>query len=181
MSQKIPGKLKVITPKVMNGIMGVNALRSFVEKEEIDVLCIDQHSLLEDDRNARDPVVRAANISKDLKRLQVLKRIPIIAVSQANRAIADDGKMGLENIAQSDRIGQDSTIVLGLDQKDGVLSVHLLKSRDSERGNTLKYALDFDKGIYTFIPNESDGGAEDRYQDVKDRYNTDSDYGSDEF
>ena len=182
MSKDIPGKIKVITPKAVNGIMGVNSLRAFVEKEKIDILCIDQHSLLEDDRNARDPVVRAANISKDLKRLQVLKRIPIIAVSQANRSIGEDGKLGLENIAQSDRIGQDSTIVIGLDQKDGVLSMHLLKSRDSERGNTLKYALDFDKGTYTFIPNENDGLTTSEDCDaVRDRYEVSYDMGGDEF
>ena len=33
------------------------------------MLCIDQHSLLEDDRNARNPVEKASNISKDLKNL----------------------------------------------------------------------------------------------------------------
>lgn len=181
MSKDIPGKIKVITPKAVNGIMGVNALRAFVEKEKIDILCIDQHSLLEDDRNAKDVVVRAANISKDLKRLQVLKRIPIVAVSQANRAVAENGTMGLENIAQADRIGQDSTVVIGLEQKDGVLSLHLLKSRDSERGNVLKYALDFDKGGYTFIPNETDGMSDNRYEEVRDRYEPQYDNGGDEF
>ena len=181
MAKDIPGKIKVITPKAVNGIMGVNALRAFVEKEKIDILCIDQHSLLEDDRNAKDVVVRAANITKDLKRLQVLKRIPIVAVSQANRAVAENGTMGLENIAQADRIGQDSTVVIGLEQKDGVLSLHLLKSRDSERGNVLKYALDFDKGGYTFIPNETDGMSDNRYEEVRDRYEPQYDTGGDEF
>ena len=181
MAKDIPGKIKVITPKAVNGIMGVNALRAFVEKEKIDILCIDQHSLLEDDRNAKDVVVRAANISKDLKRLQVLKRIPIVAVSQANRAVAENGTMGLENIAQADRIGQDSTVVIGLEQKDGVLSLHLLKSRDSERGNVLKYALDFDKGGYTFIPNETDGMSDNRYEEVQYRYEPQYDTGGDEF
>ena len=181
MAKDIPGNIKVITPKAVNGIMGVNALRAFVEKEKIDILCIDQHSLLEDDRNAKDVVVRAANISKDLKRLQVLKRIPIVAVSQANRAVAENGTMGLENIAQADRIGQDSTVVIGLEQKDGVLSLHLLKSRDSERGNVLKYALDFDKGGYTFIPNETDGMSDNRYEEVRDRYEPQYDTGGDEF
>ena len=182
MAKNIPGKIKVITPKMVNGIMGVNALRAFIEKEGLDVLCIDQHSLLEDDRNARDSVVRASNISKDLKRLQVLKRIPIIAVSQANRAVNEEGKMGLENIAQADRIGQDSTVVLGLEQKDGVLSIHLLKSRDSEKGSVLKYALDFDKGGYTFIPSEGDGVTSNQdYEDVGSRYDTPYEYGGDEF
>ena len=41
---------------------------------------MDQHSLLEDDKKGRTPVDRAANISKDLKNLQVMKKIPIIAV-----------------------------------------------------------------------------------------------------
>ena len=63
------GTIKVLTPAMINGPAGVQALRSFIEKEKLDILCVDQHSLLDDDRNARDPVTRAANISKDLKNL----------------------------------------------------------------------------------------------------------------
>lgn len=187
MSKNIKGKLKVITPKMFNGTIGVNALRSFIEKEKIDILCIDQHSLLEDDRGSRDPVVRASNISKDLKKLQVLKRIPIISVSQANRQsnkkgeekVEDDDLLSLENISQSDRIGQDSTVVLGLTQKDSVLSIKLIKSRDSIAGTVFKYAVDFDKGIFNYIPSEKDGI--EACEEVKDRYETSYDTGGDEF
>ena len=107
----IKGSLKVLTPAMISGTAGVTALRAFIEKEKLDMLCIDQHSLLDDDRHAKNPVERASNISKDLKNLQVLKRIPIITVSQQNRASTDNG-LNTTMIAQSDRIGQDSTVVL---------------------------------------------------------------------
>ena len=66
---KYSGCIKVLTPAMIDGIAGVNALRAFIEKEQLDILCIDQHSLLDDDRKARNPVERASNISKDLKNL----------------------------------------------------------------------------------------------------------------
>ena len=75
--KKYTGTLKVLTPEMIDGPAGVTALRAFIEKEDLDMLCIDQHSLLEDDRHARTPVEKASNISRDLKNLQVLKKIPI--------------------------------------------------------------------------------------------------------
>jgi len=108
------GTIKVLTPANINGPVGVTALRAFIEKEHLDMLCIDQHSLLDDDRKAKNPVEKAANISKDLKNLQVLKRIPIISVCQQNRSSTEEG-VDTTHIAQSDRIGQDSTVVLAFE------------------------------------------------------------------
>ena len=179
--EEIPGNIFVLTPQMINGAAGVTALRAFIEKQKLDILCVDQHSLLEDDRHARDPVTKAANISRDLKNLQVLKKIPIIAVSQANREIDADKGMGLENVAQSDRIGQDSTVVLGLESKDNVLTVTMLKSRDSANGKKLKYMVDFNKGIFDFIPVEGDATNGSSCESVRDRYGDTVDDGSDEF
>lgn len=151
----IRGSIRVLTPSKINGPAGVTALRAFIEKDKLDMLCIDQHSLLEDDRGAKNPIERAANISKDLKNLQVMKHIPIISVSQQNRNSVENG-VSTANIAQSDRIAQDSTIILFLEQKDGVLTIHLTKSRDSVNARDLKYAVDLDKGIFTFIPEDAD-------------------------
>ena len=153
--EKIPGALKVLTPAMIDGPAGITALRAFIEKEHLDVLYIDQHSLLEDDRKAKNPIEKAANISKDLKNLQVLKKIPIIAVSQQNRSSTEDG-VSTANVAQSDRIAQDSTIVLFLEQKDSVLTMTLVKSRDSVNGKKLNYAIDFNRGIFNFVPTETD-------------------------
>ena len=151
----IKGDIKVLTPDMISGPAGVTALRAFIEKEKLDMLCIDQHSLLEDDRKARNPVDKAANISRDLKNLQVMERIPIIAVSQQNRNSTEEG-IDTTHIAQSDRIGQDSTVILAFHQDGKVLTMILIKSRDSEVGKKLQYAIDLDKGLFTYIPSESD-------------------------
>ena len=119
------GCFKVLTPAMIDGPAGVNALRAFIEKENLDILFVDQHSLLEDDRKARNPVDRASNISKDLKNLQVLKKIPIIAVSQQNRT-SSEGGLSTSQVAQTDRISQDSTLLLFLEQKDDVLTVNIV-------------------------------------------------------
>lgn len=154
---KFKGSIKILTPKSINGVAGVQALRAFVEKDKLDILCVDQHSLLEDDRKAKNAIEKASNISKDLKNLQVIKGIPIITVSQQNREKNDNGIVDTTNISQSDRIGQDSTIVIALEQKDNILTLKLAKTRDScSNNNTLKYYIDFDKGLFQFIPEEKD-------------------------
>ena len=165
------GSLKVLTPTMINGPAGVTALRAFVEKEKLDILFVDQHSLLEDDRKAKNPVEKAANISRDLKNLQVLKQIPIIAVSQQNRSEFNNSP-STANIAQSDRISQDSTIVIFIEQKDGVLTLHLTKARDSVNDKHLKYVCDFDKGIFQFLPN--DGTDAQACEKLKDEFESDN-------
>ena len=169
LKDRFTGCLKVLTPNMINGPAGVTALRAFIEKENLDILCVDQHSLLEDDRKAKNPVEKAANISRDLKNLQVMKKIPIIAVSQQNRSAADEGP-STANVAQSDRISQDSTVIIFLEQKDGILTLNLVKSRDAVNGKKIHYTCDFDKGIFNFIP---EGDAElsgSNGQDLIDEY-----------
>ena len=156
--KRFKGSLKVLTPKMINGPAGVSALRAFIEKDNLDILFIDQHSLLEDDRKARNPVERASNISKDLKNLQVLKRIPIISVSQQNRSSTEDG-VGTEHVAQSDRIAQDSTIILYFKKHkdDKTLNdIYLVKSRDRNKKKKLTYKVDFNLGQFIYIPGENE-------------------------
>lgn len=168
--EKLPtmfkGSIKVLTPAMINGVAGVTALRAFIEKEKLDILCVDQHSLLEDDRKARNPVEKAANISRDLKNLQVIKKIPIIAVSQQNRDSTENG-VTTAHVSQSDRISQDSTILIFLQQRDNVLTLNLVKSRDSGNGAKLQYAIDLNAGIFTFIP---DGTDEDQSEALRREY-----------
>ena len=168
--EKLPtmfkGSIKVLTPAMINGVAGVTALRAFIEKEKLDILCVDQHSLLEDDRRAKSPVEKAANISRDLKNLQVIKKIPIIAVSQQNRESTENGAT-TAHVAQSDRISQDSTILIFLNQRDNVLTLNLVKSRDSGNGAKLQYAIDLNAGIFTFIP---DGTDEDQAEALRREY-----------
>lgn len=180
LSTKFPNScLKIITPKMIGHSATVTDLDGFISKEHLDILFVDQHSLMEDQRGAKDPVTRAANISKDLKNLQVLKQIPIIAVSQMNRNELDDATViDVSHIAQTDRIGQDSTVVLALRQKDHVLTMDIAKARDSGSGSKLKYAIDFDKGVFQFIPNDDDAikggdGCKELQQEYEPNYQYD--------
>ena len=169
---KYEGCIKVLTPNMIDGPAGVSALRAFIEKDNLDILFIDQHSLLEDDRHAKNPVEKASNISKDLKNLQVLMQVPIISVSQQNRSSTEDG-VDLTHIAQSDRIGQDSTIVLFFEQKDGIMKMHLVKSRDSVNGKTLSYSIDLNKGNFTYIPEENNALDGEGAIELKEKFEVD--------
>ena len=168
-STKIPGHIRVLTPAMISGPAGVTALRAFIEKENLDMLVVDQHSLLEDDRRAKNPVEKAANISRDLKNLQVMKKIPIIAVSQQNRS-STEGGVDTSHIAQSDRISQDSTIIIFLEKKDNIMTLNLTKSRDAINGKSLKYVVDLDKGLFEFMPSEEDALGGDGCDELANEY-----------
>ena len=170
--KNITGSIKILTPAMIGGLAGINTLRSFIEREHLDILFVDQHSLLEDDHKAKNPVEKAANISRDLKQLQVLKKIPIISVSQQNRTSAENG-VGTEHVAQSDRIAQDSTIIIGVEREDDILSLHLIKSRDGESGKYLRYHTNLDKGIFTYIPEDVDVTNSVDMQEFKEAFDGD--------
>ena len=156
LSTMFKGSCKVLTPNMISGPADVNALRMFIEKEHLDILFVDQLSLLEDVRKGKTPVEKASNISKDLKNLQVMLRVPIVSVSQQNRTTSENG-VDTTQIAQSDRIGQDSTMIIFIEKKDDTMKLTLVKSRDSENGKVLTYHVDLNKGIFTYIPSEDDG------------------------
>ena len=152
-----PGQLWVITPDMIPGDPTVDALEAFIDKYKLEILFIDQQTLLVDSMHARMAYDRAANISKALKMLQVRKRIPIITVTQQNRSSTEDGKASTENVAGSDRIGQDCTTVISVTKEDDLMKLHIVKARDGGTGRTLSYQVDLDRGKWEYVPNEDDG------------------------
>ncbi len=147
----------VLTPDKIAGAPTVDVLSAFVDKYNLDILFVDQYSLLEDTGHSYKENERVANISKAIKMLQVKKKIPIISVSQNNRTKNDDGTHDTTQIALSDRIGQDATTILMLDKKDGVLDIDIVKARDGGDGHKLQYNINFNTGTFTYIPREGDG------------------------
>lgn len=172
--EKLPGQLRVLTPQMLGGMATVNSLRAFIENERLDILFVDQHSLLEDIRGGRSTTERATNISIDLKKLQVTCDIPIIAAVQQNREEKDTntGAASTANIAQSDRIGQDATTVIAVERKDDIMTLHIAKSRNSISGKTLKYAVDLNRGMFQYIPegDEEVGVSAEDLQEEFDNY-----------
>lgn len=156
LKNKVPGHLKVITPKMINGPASVSTLRAFVEKEKLDVLFVDQHSLLVDDKRGKTPTEKASNISTDLKLLQTTKRIPVICVSQQNREKSESGeKFDTTQIAMADKIGQDSSVIIFLERDEDLLKLHLVKSRNTGDGKVLTYKVDLNTGNFSFISDDS--------------------------
>lgn len=175
------GPIKVLTPNDIAGPATVDALQAFVEKEHLDILFIDQYSLLEDTSKAKAAHEKVANISKAVKNLQVLKQIPIISVSQMNRTKNEDKTQDTTQIALSDRIGQDATIILMLDKQDAEdpnqkgahkVSINIVKSRDGGDGRKLDYLWDFNTGVYKYISNSDDGvTTEEDFEELENSYN----------
>mgnify|MGYP002515505445 CR=1 FL=1 len=171
------GCLKVLTPQSINGAATVSALESFIQKEQLDILFIDQLSLLEDGRYGKTPVEKASNISKDLKLLQVKLRLPIISVSQQNRSKndADEDSIDTTQLAMSDRIAQDATFIIGIAKNkkdDTILELQIVKSRDSVAGGKLQYKVNLNLGEFIYIPNEKDNvTTEEDLQELAATYN----------
>ena len=158
------GCLNILTPVRVNGPVTVSALQSFIERDKLDILFIDQLSLLEDERRGRSFVEQASNISKDLKKLQSMKEIPIICASQANRASAESGVIGTENIAQSDRISQDASIVVAIqrDREDlNLITLRVAKSRNSISGSQIHYKVNFSDGTFEHVIEADSDDAEE--------------------
>jgi replicative DNA helicase len=149
--------------------------------------------LLEDTSRAKTTHEKVANISKEIKNLQVLTGIPIISVSQMNRTSNEDGEQDTTQIGLSDRIGQDATCVLMLSRKltykdeaktqvqDDQLIINVVKSRDGGCGKLI-YKADFNNGTFIYLdPNLGEQAA----QELEDRYSSDyagdTSYGSDDY
>lgn len=178
------GPIKVLTPNDIAGPATVDALQAFVEKEHLDILFIDQYSLLEDNSRAKLAHEKVANISKAVKNLQVLKQIPIISVSQMNRTKNEDKTQDTTQIALSDRIGQDATVILMLEKQDAEdpnykdahkVTLNLVKSRDGGDGRKLDYLWNFNTGDYRYISNSDDGvTSEEDFEELENSYYSDS-------
>lgn len=180
---KIKGTFKVLTPKMLGDYATIDQLKAFVEREHLDILFVDQLSLLRDMRGGKSREERMSNLMKDLKNLQSLKQIPIILVAQQNRTSTEDKMFDSTQIADSDAIGRFSTIVIfiGRDKKDpSHFELYVDKSRDSEKGMTISYSVDLDKGTFIYVPESNApciGVGENSYEN---RYSTSFDEISDE-
>lgn len=169
----VSGHIYCVTPSMLGGSATVSKLRAFVEKYDIQFLCVDQFSLIEDERKGHSSIEQLSNISKDLRTLQRLKKIPIISASQLNRKDMEspDGP-STRNISGSDRIGQDSTTILFIERKQGDQVVFTIgKARNARTGDKLTYYWNINLGILNYIPTEKDAKAGKDSKELESKYN----------
>lgn len=178
----VTGCVKVFTPTdVPNGIVTTDVLKTFIEREQLDILFVDQYDLLDDLGHARQNYEHVANIAKAIKKLQVEKRIPIISVCQMNRTKNEDGSQDTSQAAGSDMISRYATIMIALEQKkleesvgqpsNTQLTLNIIKARDGGDGNKFVYFVNFNTGEFWYINNENDNiTSEEEFNDIQSIY-----------
>lgn len=142
----------VITPKDLGHLATVNDIDYMIKKYNLDIVGVDQYSLMEDYRSKKgDPLrIRLGNISADLFNLSMKYKIPIIALSQANRMAGKGNTPELEHMSESDAIAQNSTKVISMSRKDNELRMTVVKNRYGVVGDEFIYLWDIDKGDFKF-------------------------------
>lgn len=167
----VKGHLYCVTPDMLGGQVTVSKLRAFVEKYDLQMLCIDQFSLLDDEKGAKNPREQAVNISKSLRNLQRMKKIPIIQAVQLNREDTTDNGPSTRNISESDRIGQDATTVIFVERKNDNVTLTVGKSRNAKTGDKLTYAWNVNMGILRYLPTERDAKNGEQSEALLEEYN----------
>lgn len=166
----------VITPYDLKGQATVSQLEEFVDKYKLDILVIDQYSLMKDERASKknDTREELEHISSDLFQLSIKKKIPIIALSQANRmgvkGEKDKGTPELDTIYGADAIAQNSTKVISFKQKGNGIELSIKKNRDGRTGDTFTYSWDIDKGIFNYLPTGENEEDEEKKKGLKEQF-----------
>lgn len=161
-------KFIVATPKDFDSKITVSKLRTFVTRNELDVLAVDGIKYLTDERYIRgDNLTKSlTNISEDLMQLSIDLNIPVIVVVQANRGGVIDkeqeGTPDLEHIRDSDGIGANASLALAVRVKDNILELGIKKQRFGAVGGKLMYHWNPDIGDYQFIPSYTDAEPKER-------------------
>lgn len=86
-------------------------LRAKVEQYKPDIVFIDGMYLMSDSKGAKKDHERVRNISRAIRQMNLDTRVPVISTLQANRAAAKNQEANLDEIAFSDSIGMDATIL----------------------------------------------------------------------
>lgn len=156
---KYEGKFWLLTAEDIKRAATVSDLRRFIKDKNLDILFIDQLSLLEDQRHGKTDIEKFSNLSKDIKLLQTEVRKPMIVLSQQHRGSTEDEDVfDVSHIAQADRIGEDASTVLFLEpsKDNSMLHIHISKSRDAERGKKLSYHICWNLGTFDYVPSENE-------------------------
>lgn len=149
----------VVTQEAFGRRPTVSDLENFAKAHNLDILGIDQYTLMGDERATRDSDTKdkLEHISSDLRLMALRNHIAILAVNQSNRNGARPTKdkpcPGLEDIYGSDAIGQNSTKVISIGQlSKNSIALQVAKNRGGPEGDVLTYLWDIDHGTFTYQP-----------------------------
>lgn len=87
-------------------------LRSKIETYKPDIVFVDGMYLMSDAKRAKRDNQRVMNISRELRQIPLKMEIPVIATIQANRNAAKNQEANTDEVAFSDSLAQDCTMLM---------------------------------------------------------------------
>ena len=96
------------TLKFCEGLNNLDGIEKAIKAERPDVVIIDQLSQLTIAGAYKDTREMLKRITRDLKRIALEYKTPLIVLSQVNRDSTNKRRPDLESLAESDSIGQDA-------------------------------------------------------------------------
>jgi len=110
-------------------------LESKIEQYRPEAVFVDGMYLMSDLQGAKKNHERVANISRAMRQLILHKKVPVIATVQANREAAKNEEANTEEVAFSDSLGQDATMLIRIvnEWKKGANTLALVMGGTSRR------------------------------------------------
>lgn len=106
------------TLKFCEGLNSLDGIEKAIKAERPELVIIDQLSQLTIAGSHRDTREMITLITRNLKRIALEYKTPLIVLSQVNRGSTDKRRPALENLSESDSIGQDADNVFLLYEED---------------------------------------------------------------
>lgn len=97
---------------VKHGQDTVAWLESKIERYKPHAVFVDGMYLMSDQSGAKKQHERVSNISRAMRQLILRRKVPVLATVQANREAAKNEEANTEEIAFSDSLGQDATMLI---------------------------------------------------------------------
>lgn len=146
--------IRVLTQKELRRRATVEDIEEMIIKDKLTMLIVDQLSLMDDASAKPGTPLRQqyGNISMDLFSLSTKYNLPCILLVQLNRQSAQDPRgPQLENLAESDAVGQNATRVITMKNESGILTIKIAKNRYGEADREIKYEVDYGINKYKHI------------------------------
>ena len=126
-------------------------LKQFVTANKLDLLVIDQMSLMQDMNRSNSLSDRYNNVVREVHALMKETKCPIVMLCQAGRKAMDVAKAEektpeLHHIEYCDRVGQFITKGLSLNEHEGILRVCPKKNRNGAKNEDILLKWDKDCG-----------------------------------
>jgi len=155
-----PG-FRIFTQKDLDGKMTVNKMKVLQDKFGFDYWGLDQLSLMDDDRHAREERIKYGNICEDLARLTEDMQKPIILLHQAGRSAAvskkkDEGATPeIEDVFGADAITHNLTRLITFTQIENGVKIKVPKNRYGQKGQEFLAVWNIDYGILKSMNQQS--------------------------